>query len=136
MAEPCALLPVPLPDESFCQRRHFGVGEFHWELYMSFFTGPRGLSRAPLFTGTLLAGSLLSSLSNISLAQSSQQNAAQNTSQDSIEELVVVGNRFPVPRRQLATSVSVVDAQHFDAPYLASQKVLDRCRDLGAARVR
>ena len=111
MAEPCALLPVPLPDESFCQRRHFGVGEFHWELYMSFFTGPRGLSRAPLFTGTLLAGSLLSSLSNISLAQSSQQNAAQNTSQDSIEELVVVGNRFPVPRRQLATSVSVVDAQ-------------------------
>jgi len=103
VAEPCALLPVPLPDESFCQRRHFGVGEFHWELYMSFFTGPRGLSRAPLFTGTLLAGSLLSSLSNISLAQSSQQNAAQNTSQDSIEELVVVGNRFPVPRRQLAT---------------------------------
>jgi len=78
---------------------------------MSFFTGLRGLSRAPLFTGTLLAGSLLSSLSNISLAQSSQQNAAQNTSQDSIEELVVVGNRFPVPRRQLATSVSVVDAQ-------------------------
>ena len=111
MAEPCALLPVPLPDESFCQRRHFGVGEFHWELYMSFFTGPRGLSRAPLFTGTLLAGSLLSSLSNISLAQSSQQKFAQNTSQDSIEELVVVGNRFPVPRRQLATSVSVVDAQ-------------------------
>ena len=78
---------------------------------MSYFTGPRGLTCAPLFTCTLLAGSLLSSLSNMSLAQSAQQNSAQNTSQDSIEELVVVGNRFPVPRRQLATSVSVVDAQ-------------------------
>ncbi|MDO7672532.1 MAG: TonB-dependent receptor plug domain-containing protein, partial [OM182 bacterium] len=78
---------------------------------MSFFTGPRGLTRAPLFTGTLLAGSLLSSLSTVSLAQSAQQNTAQSAGQDSIEELVVVGNRFPVPRRQLATSVSVVDAQ-------------------------
>ena len=63
-----------------------------------------------MLLGTLLTGSLLTSLSNISLAQSTQQNAAQNTSLDSIEELVVVGNRFPVPRRQLATSVSVVDA--------------------------
>ena len=111
MAEPCAPLPVPLPDESFCQSRHYGVGEFHWELHMLFLKDPRGLTRAPLFLGTLLTGSLLTSLSNISLAQSTQQNAAQNTSLDSIEELVVVGNRFPVPRRQLATSVSVVDAQ-------------------------
>lgn len=111
MAEPCAPLPVPLPDESFCQSRHSGVGEFHWELHMLFLKGPRGLTRAPVFLGTLLTGSLLTSLSNISLAQSTQQNAAQNTSLDSIEELVVVGNRFPVPRRQLATSVSVVDAQ-------------------------
>lgn len=78
---------------------------------MLFLKGPRGLTRAPVFLGTLLTGSLLTSLSNISLAQSTQQNAAQNTSLDSIEELVVVGNRFPVPRRQLATSVSVVDAQ-------------------------
>jgi vitamin B12 transporter len=78
---------------------------------MLFLKDPRGLTRAPLFLGTLLTGSLLTSLSNISLAQSTQQNAAQNTSLDSIEELVVVGNRFPVPRRQLATSVSVVDAQ-------------------------
>ena len=111
MAEPCAPLPVPLPDESFCQSRHYGVGEFHWELHMLFLKDPRGLARAPLFLGTLLTGSLLTSLSNISLAQSTQQNAAQNTSLDTIEELVVVGNRFPVPRRQLATSVSVVDAQ-------------------------
>lgn len=111
MAEPCAPLPVPLPDESFCQSRHYGVGEFHWELHMLFLKDPRGLTRAPLFLGTLLTGSLLTSLSNISLAQSTQQNAAQNTSPGSIEELVVVGNRFPVPRRQLATSVSVVDAQ-------------------------
>ena len=78
---------------------------------MLFLKGPRGLTRAPVFLGTLLTGSLLTSLSNISLAQSTQQNAAQNTSLDTIEELVVVGNRFPVPRRQLATSVSVVDAQ-------------------------
>ena len=28
-----------------------------------------------------------------------------------IEERVVVGNRFPVPRRQIATSISVIDAQ-------------------------
>ena len=111
MAEPCALLPVPLPDESFCQSRHLGVGEFHWELHMLFSTGPSGLTRAPLFAGTLLAGSLLSSLSNMSLAQSIQQPTAQSTIEDTIEELVVVGNRFPVPRRQLATSVSVVDMQ-------------------------
>ena len=111
MAEPCAPLPVPLPDESFCQSRHPGVGEFHWELHMSFFTGPRDLSRAPLFLGTLLASSLLSSLSNMSLAQSIKQTSAQSTIEDTIEELVVVGNRFPVPRRQLATSVSVVDMQ-------------------------
>ena len=103
MAEPCAPLPVPLPDESFCQSRHPGVGEFHWELHMSFFTGPRDLSRAPLFLGTLLASSLLSSLSNMSLAQSIKQTSAQSTIEDTIEELVVVGNRFPVPRRQLAT---------------------------------
>lgn len=32
-------------------------------------------------------------------------------SANTLEELVVVGNRFPVPRSQIATSVSVVDSQ-------------------------
>lgn len=35
--------------------------------------------------------------------------SAQGT--NTIEELVVVGNRFPVPRSQIATSISVVDSQ-------------------------
>lgn len=95
----------------FARVAFVGVGEFHWELHMLFSTGPSGLTRAPLFAGTLLAGSLLSSLSNMSLAQSIQQPTAQSTIEDTIEELVVVGNRFPVPRRQLATSVSVVNMQ-------------------------
>lgn len=62
---------------------------------------PAGLRRAHLAIGGASALLLASSISGSALAQSDPQ----------LEELVVVGNRFPVPKRQIATSISVVDAQ-------------------------
>ncbi len=51
-----------------------------------------------------------SALSTIAIIASLASGASAQT-ELGIEERVVVGNRFPVPRRQIATSISVIDAQ-------------------------
>ena len=67
----------------------------------------RGALSAPVSAPVLSTS--LRSIVLTACATASGFAAAQNA--NLIDELVVVGNRFPVPRSQIATSISVVDSQ-------------------------